>query len=76
MEAPCKCNKQQKTSQEILTIAFVIVLFWIGIWGLFDTLLQQFIKGSVWNAVGIYGGLVAIVFLIVQARPQFLEHFI
>ncbi len=67
---------RKKTSQEILMIAFVVVLFWIGVWGLFDTLLQQFIKGSVWNAVGIYGGLVVVVFLIVQVRPHILEHFI
>ena len=76
MEHPTSRVTPKKTSFEILEIALIVVLFWIGVWGLFDTLLQEFIKGSLWNAIGIYSALILFVILLVQRKPHVLEHFI
>jgi hypothetical protein len=65
----------EKTS-DILFIALLIVLWWIGVWGLIETLLHTFIKGSTHNAILVYSSLIAIVILIVWTKPQLLEHFI
>ena len=63
-------------TSNILFIALLLVLWWIGIWGLVETLLHQFIKGSVAKAIFVYSSLIATVLVIVWLKPQLLEHFI
>lgn len=65
----------EKTS-DILFIALLIVLWWIGVWGLVETILHEFIRGSVAKALLTYSSLIATVLVIVWAKPQLLEYFI
>jgi hypothetical protein len=65
----------EKTS-DILFIALLLVLWWIGVWGLIETLLHTFIRGSTQKAILVYSSLIATVILIVWAKPQLLEHFV
>jgi hypothetical protein len=60
----------------ILLIAFLVVLWWIGVWGFVETLLHQVIKGSASKALLIYSSLIATVLVIVYMKPDLLEHFI
>ncbi len=60
----------------ILLIALLLVLWWIGVWGLIETLLHQFIKGSTSKALLVYSSLIATVLAVVYIKPQLLEHFI
>ena len=59
----------------ILFIAFIIIIWWIGVWGLVETILHQYIKGSYSKAIYVYGSLVAFVLAIVYMYPELLERF-
>jgi hypothetical protein len=61
---------------EILLIAFLIVVWWVGVWGLLETLLHQYIKGSFTKAICVYTLLIVLVISIVWSRPHLLENFI
>lgn len=63
-------------TREILLIALLVVLWWIGVWGLVETLLHIFIKGSTQKAILVYSSLIATVLLVVWAKPHILEHFV
>ena len=65
----------EKTA-DIVFIALLIVLWWIGVWGLIETLLHIFIKGSTSKALIVYSSLIATVLLLVLANPQLVEHLI
>ena len=69
-------RRQTKETRDILLIALLLVLWWIGVWGLIDTLLHQFIRGSTQKAIVVYGAIIALVIIIVWSKPELLEHFI
>jgi hypothetical protein len=51
-------------------------MWWIGTWGLIDTILNQFIKASVSKAIFVYTSIIVVVLVIVYLNPTLLEHFI
>jgi hypothetical protein len=55
--------------------SFLIVLWWIGCWGLVETFVQPLIQGSAIKALVVYGGMIVAVVLIVSANPTLLEKF-
>ena len=57
----------------ILLTGLLIVIWWIGIWGLIETLLADLIKT---NPLAVYGSMVAFVLIVVWVKPSLLEHFI
>jgi hypothetical protein len=57
----------------VLPIALLIVFWWIGIWGLVETILQPFIKNNYWSAIAVYGAMIVIVLLVVSIHPTVLE---
>jgi len=60
----------------ILFIAFIIVLWWIGIWGLVETLIHHYvIDGSVTRAVATYSFIILFVLLIAHIYPDLFERF-
>jgi len=59
-----------------LGLGFLIVLWWVGLWGLIETIVQQFIRGSVKKAIMIYSSMIAFVALVIYLNPNILEHFI
>ena len=61
---------------DIVFIALLLVFWWIGVWGLVETILHQYIKGSFTKAICVYTTIILIVIGIVWANPQLLEHFI
>ena len=63
-------------ASNILLIAFLVVLWWIGVWGFVETLLHQVIKGSTTKALLLYSSLIATVLAIVWMKPHLLDHFI
>lgn len=63
-------------TRDILFIALLLVLWWVGLWGLIETLLHIFIKGSTQKAILIYSSLVLTVLVIVYAKPHLLENFV
>lgn len=61
---------------DILFVALLLVVWWVGLWGLIETILHTIIKGSTQKAILIYSSLVLSVLVIVYAKPQLLEHFV
>ena len=57
----------------IFPLALIIVIWWIGVWGLIETIIQPFIKNSYWAAIGVYGAMITLILLIVNIHPQVLE---
>lgn len=57
----------------VLPLAILIVFWWIGMWGLIETVIQPFIKNSYWTAIAVYSAIIAIVLLIVSVYPSVLE---
>jgi hypothetical protein len=58
-----------------IALGFLIVLWWVGVWGIIETLVQHVVKGSVKKALFIYGMIVAFVIIIINHNPGLLEHF-
>ena len=57
----------------ILLIGLLVVIWWIGVWGLIETVLADLIKT---NPLAVYGSMVAFVIIVVLVKPSLLEHFI
>jgi hypothetical protein len=63
-------------NSSVLSISFIIILWWVAVWGFLDTLLHSLIKGSKTKALFIYGTLAITVLALVYLRPELLEHFV
>ncbi len=63
-------------TQTFLLLAFLIVLWWVSIWGLIDIFLQPLIKGSTTKAVAVYGVIFVTVAAVLASRPDWIEHFV
>ena len=57
---------------EIILISLLIVLWWIGLWGLIETILHQYIKTY---PIFVYSSMIILVLAIVYFNPTLLEHF-
>ena len=58
---------------KVLLIALIIAFWWIGIWGLVETIIQPIIKDKYWYAIAIYSSIIVIIFLIVVTNANILE---
>ena len=61
---------------KILLISFLIVIWWIGSWGIVETLIHQYIRGSTMKALWVYGSMILFVITVVYFNPQIIDHFI
>lgn len=57
----------------VFPLALIIVIWWIGVWGLIETIIQPFIKNNYWSAIAVYSAMIASVLLIVSVYPTVLE---
>ena len=62
--------------QNTIVLGFLIVLWWVGVWGIIETVVQQLVKGSPTKAIFIYGSMVAFVILIIYLNPSIIQHFL
>ena len=62
-------------SGRILMLAFVLVLFWVGAWGLVEEILQVVRKAVGVSHLQLYIAIVVGVVLLVHANPHLLEAF-
>lgn len=61
---------------DLLFLAVVIIIWWMGVWGLLDTVLHFFIQGKPVRALVIYSMMVTSVLVFITFRPQVLERFV
>ncbi len=60
----------------LLLVGFLIVLWWVSLWGLIETILHPFIKGSPGRALAVYGTLFVVVAGILFVNPDWVEYFV
>jgi hypothetical protein len=58
---------------DFLLVSFVIILWWIGIWGFVETLVHQYSKGCPIRALTVYTGIMIVVICSVIVHPSLLE---
>lgn len=58
-----------------LTHSVVTILWWVGIWGLSETLLTMLVKNSITYRFLVYTGMIAIVFVLLLTTPEIVENF-
>ena len=63
-------------NKKVLAIGFLVVLWWVGLWGIIELAVQNFSKGSSTKAFFAYALMVLFVIMIIYLNPTVLEHFI
>ncbi len=57
----------------ILLVGLLVVVWWVGVWGLIETILGDLINK---NPLAVYGSMVGFVTVIVWMKPELLEYFV
>lgn len=57
-----------------LQASLLNILWWIGIWGLADTVIHLVFKGATMMELGVYIGMIAFVLLVVFLDPRMMSH--
>ena len=57
-----------------LGYSLITVVWWVGIWGLAETIIGFLVKESLMLRLGIFLSLIAFVFLMVLIKPEFIEY--
>ena len=60
----------------ILATSFLVVVWWIALWGLIEIVLKKFVGNSETNLVIAYSLMIAFVLSIVYTYPVLTEHFL
>ncbi len=55
--------------------SLILILWWIGVWGIADTVIHLVFKGETMKELGVYIFLVASVLAIVFVNPELIDHF-
>ena len=61
---------------KIIIAALLLVIWWIGIWGLVETIIHQYIRGSFVKAICVYSSLILVVLFSVWINPDMVESLI
>ena len=59
----------------ILPLTLLIIL-WIGVWGLVETLIHLYIRGSTQKALFIYMSMIILVLAVVYVNPKMVDYFV
>ena len=57
-----------------LGYSLITVLWWIGVWGLAETVVGFLVKESLLLRLGIFLSMIALVFFLVLIHPEFVEY--
>ena len=60
----------------ILFISLLILIWWIGCWGVVETIVHLYVRGSTLKALSIYSFMIFLVIFIVYFNPTLMDHFI
>jgi len=59
----------------ILFISFLVVVWWIALWGLIEIVLKSIVGNSVEKSVIAYGLMIAFVLVVIYNNPHIVERF-
>lgn len=54
--------------------SFLIIFWWIAIWGLVETLVEMFVKNALVGRLIFYSGMIIVVVGTVLLNPHYLDH--
>ena len=54
--------------------SLILILWWIGVWGIADTVIHLVFKGETMKELGVYIFFVVTVLTLVFLHPDLLEH--
>lgn len=57
-----------------LGYSLITVVWWVGIWGLAETIILYFVKESLFLRLGIFISLISFVLLLVLWKPDLIEY--
>jgi hypothetical protein len=60
----------------ILLVSFLVVIWWIALWGLVDIVLKSIVGNSVSKSIIAYGLMIAFVLILVYMYPQIIDRFL
>ena len=56
-----------------LLYSVLLIFWWIGVWGITDTVIHMVFKGHTMKELGVYIGLVSLVLFVIFVNPEFLD---
>ncbi len=59
----------------MLARIFLVILWWIGLWGLIELVIQKFTRGDFTKGIIAHGMIVVFVLAVLVAKPEFVEYF-
>ena len=59
----------------MLSRIFLVLLWWIGMWGLIDLLITHYTKGAFGPTALAYGSIIGVVLVAVWLDPALVEYF-
>ena len=62
-------------TSRILATSFLVVVWWIALWGLIEIVLKKFVGNSEGNLVIAYSLMIAFVLAVVYTYPVIIERF-
>jgi hypothetical protein len=60
---------------KVFAIGFLVVVWWVGIWGIIELAVNYFAKGSSVKELFAYATMVLFVVVMLYIKPVSLEHF-
>jgi hypothetical protein len=64
------------SSRTVLFLSILLIVWWIGVWGLCDTIIQSITKGNFYTSCIAYGTLIIVVLGYVTLYPRDIDYFI
>ncbi len=55
--------------------SLLLILWWIGVWGIADTVIHLVFKGETMKELGVYIAFVTIVLVLVFINPELVQRF-
>lgn len=54
----------------LILVALIGVFWWIGVWGLFETIVNPLIKNNYWKSIVCYSSIVLTIIIILGFSPK------
>ncbi len=58
-----------------LGYSVILILWWVGVWGIADTVIHMVFKGETMKELGVYFFLVVLVLALILVHPELVSRF-
>jgi hypothetical protein len=64
-----------QTRAKAVFYSIILIIWWIGVWGIADTVIHMLFKGETMKELGVYIFFVVTVLAIVFVNPEIIDRF-